>query len=185
MNSKKKLNDTLSFMSEHDRVMFLYDNILLRNPEDSFDLDKEVFRILFSSDINNADKKHGFIDDVTDANDFFSFLDEDKESFDSFSYSDDEMSELLDFIDENELEDDIGDPDVEVIINGNLLLIFSNSLKDIESYIYNYCFIDGYIFTELPVDEIKKMTSLNLITEYEFKKIYKIHGKLENEICYN
>ena len=84
MNSKKKLNDTLSFMSEHDRVMFLYDNILLRNPEDSFDLDKEVFRILFSSDINNADKKHGFIDDVTDANDFFSFLDEDKESFDSF-----------------------------------------------------------------------------------------------------
>jgi len=185
MSSKKRLNDTLSFMSEHDRVMFLYDNILLKNPEDSFDLNKEVFKILFSSDLNNVDNKHDFIDDMADSNDFFSFLDDNAESFDSFSYIDDEMDELLDSLEENELEDDLYDIDVEVIINGDLLLIFSNALEEIESYIYNYCFIDGYIFTQLSTDEMKKITSLNIITEYKYKKIYKIHGKLENDICYN
>lgn len=186
MNLKKKLNDTLSFMSEHDRVLFLYNNILLKNPDDNFDLNRETFNMLFSSDSENSDIFDNMSGDATEADDFFTFLDENEESFDAFSYSDEELDGFLDGMDDEldyiESEDDV---QVEVLVHGNILVLFSNSEDDINSYIYNYCFLEGYIFTKIADSEVKNIKSFDVVTGYKHKTVLKVHGKLENDICYN
>ena len=187
MNLKKKLNDTLSFMSEHDRVLFLYNNILLKNPDDNFDLNRETFNMLFSSDSDNSDIFDNMSGDSDEADDFFTFLDENEESFDAFSYSDEELDGILDEMDD-EFGDDLDseeDVQVEVLVNGNILVLFSNSEDDINSYIYNYCFLEGYIFTKIADSELNKTKSFDVVTGYKHKKVLKVHGKLENDICYN
>ena len=73
MNLKKRLNDTLSFMSEHDRVLFLYNNILLKNPDDNFDLNRETFNMIFSADSNNSDIFGNVKEDSKEMDDFFPF----------------------------------------------------------------------------------------------------------------
>lgn len=186
MNLKKILNDTLSFMSEHDRVIFIYHNILLKNSDDSFDLHKVTFNTLFSSDLENSDIFDTSSDNTRDVNDFLAFMDENDESFDVFAYSDEELESILD--EEGEelgLIDSKGDIQAEVLINGNTLVIFSNLEKDIESYIYNYCFLDGYIFTKMLDSDVDNIKSMDVVTGYKYKKIIKVHGKLENDICYN
>jgi len=187
MNLKKKLNDTLSFMSEHDRVLFLYTNILLKNPDENFDLNRETFNILFSADSKKSDIFGNMTDESSEIDDMFSFLDDEgEEPFDAYSYSDDELDEILDELDDegNPLhpEDDV---QVEVLINDDVLLIFSNTEEDIHTYIYNYCFLDGYIYTKIPDSELDSIKTLDIVTGYTHKKVYKIHGKLENDICYN
>ena len=193
MNLKKRLNDTLSFMSEHDRVLFLYNNILLKNPDDNFDLNRETFNMIFSADSNNSDIFGNVKEDSKEIDDFFSFLDDnsnfmgpDDENFDAFSYSDEEMDEMLDEMDDegNPLHPD-DDVQVEVLINDDILLILSNTEEDIHTYIYNYCFLDGYIYTKIPDSELDKAKTLDIVTGYKYKKVFKILGKLENDICYN
>lgn len=193
MNLKKRLNDTLSFMSEHDRVMFLYNNILLKNPDDNFDLTKETFNMLFSNDSTNSDIFGNMLHDSKEMDDFFSFLDNnenfigpDDENFDAFSYSSEEMNNMLDELEDERNSFDSDDSvEVEVIINDDILLVFSNTEEDIHTYIYNYCFLDGYIYTKIPDQEIDKIKTLDIVTGYKYKKVYKILGKLENDICYN
>lgn len=193
MNLKKRLNDTLSFMSEHDRVMFLYNNILLKNPDDNFDLTKETFNMLFSNDSTNSDIFGNMLHDSKEMDDFFSFLDSnenfispDDENFDAFSYSSEEMNNMLDELEDERNSFDSDDSvEVEVIINDDILLVFSNTEEDIHTYIYNYCFLDGYIYTKIPDQEIDKIKTLDIVTGYKYKKVYKILGKLENDICYN
>ena len=193
MNLKKRLNDTLSFMSEHDRVMFLYNNILLKNPDDNFDLTKETFNMLFSNDSTNSDIFGNMLHDSKEMDDFFSFLDSnenfigpDDENFDAFSYSSEEMNNMLDELEDERNSFDSDDSvEVEVIINDDILLVFSNTEEDIHTYIYNYCFLDGYIYIKIPDQEIDKIKTLDIVTGYKFKKVYKILGKLENDICYN
>lgn len=193
MNLKKKLNDSLSFMSEHDRVMFLYNNILLKNPDDNFDLNKETFNILFSFDSKSSDIFGNILEDPKEMDDFFSFLGDNEnflgpedENFDAYSYSDEEMNGMLEELDDegNPLHPD-DDVQVEVIINEDILLIFSKTEENINTYLYNYCFLDGYIYTKIPDYELHTIKALDLITGYEFKKAYRILGKLENDICYN
>lgn len=186
MNLKKRLNDTLSFMSEHDRVLFLYNNILLKNPDDNFDLNRETFNMIFSADSNNSDIFGNTTEDFKEMDDFFSFLDGNEDSFDAFSYSDEEMNEMLDEMDDegNPLHPD-NDVQVEVLINDDILLIFSNTEEDIHTYVYNYCFLDGYIYTKIPDSELDKVKTLDIVTGYKYKKVFKILGKLENDICYN
>jgi hypothetical protein len=177
-------------MSEHDRVLFLYNNILLKNPEDNFDLNRETFNMIFSADSNNSDIFGNMMEDSKEIDDFFSFLDDNEESFDAFSYSDEEMDEMLDEMDDE--MDDEGNPlhpdddvQVEVLINDDILLILSNTEEDIQTYIYNYCFLDGYIYTKIPDSELDKAKTLDIVTGYKYKKVFKILGKLENDICYN
>lgn len=173
-------------MSEHDRVLFLYNNILLKNPDDNFDLNRETFNMIFSADSNNSDIFGNMIEDSKEMDDFFSFLDDNEESFDAFSYSDEEMDEMLDEMDDegSPLHPD-DDVQVEVLINDDILLIFSNTEEDIATYIYNYCFLDGYIYTKMPDSELDKVKTLDIVTGYTYKKVFKILGKLENDICYN
>jgi hypothetical protein len=110
----------------------------------------------------------------------------DDENFDAFSYSDEEMDDMLDEIDDegNSLHPD-DDVQVEVLINDDILLILSNTEEDIHTYIYNYCFLDGYIYTKIPDSELDKVKTLDIVTGYKYKKVFKILGKLENDICYN
>ena len=180
-------------MSEHDRVLFLYNNILLKNPDDNFDLNRETFNMIFSADSNNSDIFGNVKEDSKEMDDFFSFLDDnsnfmgpDDENFDAFSYSDEEMDEMLDEMDDegNPLHPD-DDVQVEVLINDDILLILSNTEEDIHTYIYNYCFLDGYIYTKIPDSELDKVKTLDIVTGYKYKKVFKILGKLENDICYN
>jgi hypothetical protein len=142
--------------------------------------------MLFSSDSENSDIFDNMSGDSTEADDFFTFLDENEESFDAFSYSDEELDGFLDGMDDEldplESEDDV---QVEVLVNGNILVLFSNSEDDIKSYIYNYCFLEGYIFTKIADSEVKNIKSFDVVTGYKHKTVLKVHGKLENDICYN